>query len=106
MEGKETLPKLTMKKNNYAIKNLKEQLKNGVLAVTGSIISSLTGESQPIIPNSDHEDESAATGSLSSHSETEVIASKKTTAPIGGRPKGSTNAATKELCCNIELATQ
>jgi hypothetical protein len=53
-----------MNKINYTIKNLKEQLKNGALAVTGSNNSRLTGKSQPIIPNSDHDAESYATGSL------------------------------------------
>jgi hypothetical protein len=62
----ETLPKLTMNKMNYAIKNLKKQFKDRAIAVTGSNISSLPGESQPIIPNSDHDDERVATGSLSS----------------------------------------
>jgi hypothetical protein len=44
IEAKETLPKLTMNRINYAIKNLRKQLKSGVLNVTGSNISSLTDD--------------------------------------------------------------
>jgi len=142
-EAQETLPKLTMNKINYAIKNLKEQLKNGELhyGTGGSNISSLTEDNNKLSGSSDQSVTSGSTTSQSSNSSTstssdiqskssdassaskdqakynneslkrlflpeDVVTSKKTTAQQGGRPKGTTEAATKELERNIELATQ
>jgi len=67
-EAKETLPKTTMNKINYAIKNLKKQLKNGAFNVTGSNISSLTDGNNPgTFTNSDDESLNSKAASTSSH---------------------------------------
>ncbi len=71
-EAQETLPKLTMNKINYAIKNLKEQLKNGELhyGTGGSNISSLTEDNNKLSGSSDQSVTSGSTTSQSSNSST------------------------------------
>jgi hypothetical protein len=68
-EAKESLPKITMNKINYAITKLKKQLKNGALNVTGSNISSLTDDNNPgTVHDSNSDDESLNTKLTSQYS--------------------------------------
>jgi len=47
-EGKETFPKITMNKVNYAIKLIKDELKKGSLSLNASNISSLTDDNSVV----------------------------------------------------------
>jgi hypothetical protein len=115
-EAKESLPKITMNKINYAITKLKKQLKNGALNITGSNISSLTDDNNPgTVHDSNSDDESLNTKLTSQYSSNnsdafgsndcsssnsnsanlflpdDVIASKKTTALQGGRTSNNSD---------------
>jgi hypothetical protein len=79
-EAQEALPKLTMNRINYAIKNLKEQLKNGILnnGSGGSNISSLTDDNNKLSgklseSNSDDQSVSTSTTSQTSNSSTSTF---------------------------------
>jgi hypothetical protein len=115
-EAKESLPKITMNKINYAITKLKKQLKNGALNITGSNISSLTDDNNPgTVHDSNSDDESLNTKLTSQYSSNnsdafgsndcsssnsnsanlflpdDVIASKKTTALQGGHTSNNSD---------------
>ena len=95
-EAQETLPKLTMNKINYAIKNLKEQLKNGELhyGTGGSNISSLTEDNNKLSGSSDQSVTSGSTTSQSSNSSTSTssdIQSKSSDASSASKDQAKYN---------------
>jgi len=128
-EGKETFPNLNMNMINCMFKKIKDQLKKGALNDNAySNISSLTGEteSQSTASTSDNASNDNASGVFSiadnassdnasgndkpsgyDNAPSNDNAPKKTTDKIiGGRPKGSTDAAAKDLERRVEEATQ
>jgi hypothetical protein len=131
-EGKEKFPSLNMNRINYIIK--KDELKKGASTLNGySNISSLTGETESTSDNAsdtasdnasgnaahasdDADNASGDTDNASDYDASSDDASEsysgskydnvpeKTTGTVGGRPKGSTDAAAKDLERRVEEA--
>jgi hypothetical protein len=89
-EAKEVLPTLTMNKINYAVKNIKEELKKGALHVnTNSNVSSLTND-----------DVSVTTGDGDKTASTSNTGSTTATSVTSGGSTVSNNQLAKVPKCN------